>query len=205
MLDPASAIGLAASVVQLISFIKSVLDDSHELYKSASGALVRNSELEAACTRLHRLMKALNRAQKGSTGTARFLDEANEFDDESDQELAPDDNQETSIDVNSKVTNENSATTSSYGIDGQLKELSVSTTNLAKVLLQKLRRLKIHHGDGKWKSFRKAVTSVLESRELEALEDRLDRNRKQIDTALLISLRYITFNKSCLSKDLHVC
>jgi len=46
MLDGASAVGLAASIVQIIVFTKGVLSASHELYTSIDGALVQNTELE---------------------------------------------------------------------------------------------------------------------------------------------------------------
>ena len=56
MLDPASAIGLAASVVQIIGFTKNILNKSHELRTSAKGVLVQNAEIETAAASFGKLI-----------------------------------------------------------------------------------------------------------------------------------------------------
>jgi hypothetical protein len=55
MLEPAAAIGLAASIVQLFNFVKDILGNSHKIYASANGLLVENTDLETICTRLEAL------------------------------------------------------------------------------------------------------------------------------------------------------
>lgn len=45
-MDPVSAIGLASSVVQLITFSTDIISKSREIHRSAAGSLVENVELE---------------------------------------------------------------------------------------------------------------------------------------------------------------
>jgi HAMP domain-containing protein len=78
MLEPASAIGLASSIVQLVHFTKDVLSRSHELYTSANGSLVDNSDLEIVTSSLGRLLTNVNNRapahNDASTGTASELE-----------------------------------------------------------------------------------------------------------------------------------
>jgi hypothetical protein len=151
MLDPASAIGLAASLVQITSFVKEILSDSHELYLSADGALVQNLELEAVCRRLDGLV--LNLDKKAA-----------------------------------RVANRGSQATE---IDQQLATLSLETQKITKEFLGRLEKLKLNVGDNKWKTVRRAIESVVKSKDLELLANRLSKHRDQIDTALLLSQRYV--------------
>jgi hypothetical protein len=68
MLDPASAVGLAASIIQLTKFVTGILNDSHELYKSIDGALIRNVELETVCTRLDKMVENIKHGRKAGQG-----------------------------------------------------------------------------------------------------------------------------------------
>ena len=47
MLDPLTALGLASSIVQLITFTSDLVAKGRDIYQSADGALVENLELEA--------------------------------------------------------------------------------------------------------------------------------------------------------------
>src|ERR1700760_4422248 len=68
MIDPASAISLASSVVQLTTFIADLISRSQELHKSATGLLVRQSDLETTTNSLHNLVGDLSsRASKLQT------------------------------------------------------------------------------------------------------------------------------------------
>lgn len=60
MLDPASAIGLAANIFQMIDYTVKIVSRSHEFYISADGALVRNSDLEVVVMHLERHILRLN-------------------------------------------------------------------------------------------------------------------------------------------------
>ncbi|KAF2184494.1 hypothetical protein K469DRAFT_688947 [Zopfia rhizophila CBS 207.26] len=56
MLDPSSAIGLVASVIQLVTFTSSIVSKSREVYNSAEGALVEQMELETVTQSLKGLI-----------------------------------------------------------------------------------------------------------------------------------------------------
>lgn len=142
MLDPASALGLAAALVQLTGFVKGILSDSHEIYRSTDGALVRNIELESVCRRFDELML---------------------------------------------ITETRSRATQA---DDQLARLSNDTRKITKELLERLGKLKLDAGDSKWKTVRRAIESVMQSKDVKDLEARLDKQREQIGTALLLSQRY---------------
>lgn len=60
MLDPASAIGLAASIVQIIDFTANVLNKSHEYRTSEKGILVQHAEIETAAASFGKLMLELD-------------------------------------------------------------------------------------------------------------------------------------------------
>jgi len=47
MLDPLAALGLASSIVQLISFTSDLVAKGRDIYQSSDGTLVENLELEA--------------------------------------------------------------------------------------------------------------------------------------------------------------
>ena len=55
MIDAVSAIGLAASIMQLTTFIGQIISKSRELYESADGALVEHLELETVARSLNEL------------------------------------------------------------------------------------------------------------------------------------------------------
>lgn len=59
-MDPASAIGLASSIVQLITFSSDLLSKTREIHSSADGAAVENVELEAISTSLLELSREVN-------------------------------------------------------------------------------------------------------------------------------------------------
>jgi hypothetical protein len=60
-MDAASAFGLAASVVQFVTFTSDLISKSQAIYKSADGALVEQIELETITQNLMNLTKDLNR------------------------------------------------------------------------------------------------------------------------------------------------
>lgn len=59
-MDPASAIGLASSIVQLITFSSDLLSKTREIHSSADGAVVENVELEAISTSLLELTREID-------------------------------------------------------------------------------------------------------------------------------------------------
>ncbi|KAE8446916.1 hypothetical protein EG329_011547 [Mollisiaceae sp. DMI_Dod_QoI] len=71
----------------------------------------------------------------------------------------------------------------------QLGELCNGCRDVSKELLIIIQGLKSEGSHSKWSSFRQALKSVWNEDKIKALELRLDRYRRQIDTTLLISLR----------------
>ncbi len=150
MLDPASAIGLASSVVQLVTFTKDVLSRSHELYESVNGATVEYGDIEKVTSSLDRLMK--------------------------------------NIELNSIA--KSSPNTQADEVELELKELCLGVKRSVDPLLDTLRVLKLKKYKSKtYESVRVAIKTMIKEPEIDKLEHRLDRYRKQLDTTLLVSLR----------------
>jgi hypothetical protein len=62
VLDALSALGVAASVVQVVDFSSKLISKGNEYHKSANGALLEHNELAAAATNLMNLSKALEKS-----------------------------------------------------------------------------------------------------------------------------------------------
>lgn len=82
----------------------------------------------------------------------------------------------------------------------QLVKLAEESRTIAASLLQKLNQLKLADGGGRWKALQQAFRIAFAQKEIDALTMRLDSLQKQVDTALLISLRYEckTYHPKCL-------
>jgi hypothetical protein len=145
MIDPASAIGLAASIIEVIRSTKSILSKSSELYNSSQGALIQNIELETVASSFEKLIKDLARNVGGLEGA---------------------DNAELKI-----------------------IQLAKDVDSIVRRLTATLRAVKTGSKAQAWQSIWQSLRSILKEEELRSLEISLDRYRKQIDTALLVSLR----------------
>jgi hypothetical protein len=66
-MDPFSAFGLAAAVVQFIQFGADLISESREIYKSARGLTIEHEELEEACRNLSNLSASLATSSSEST------------------------------------------------------------------------------------------------------------------------------------------
>jgi uncharacterized protein involved in exopolysaccharide biosynthesis len=58
-MDPASALGLASRIVQLIQFTNGLISKDNEIYKSTQGSLLENLELETITASLADFLKEL--------------------------------------------------------------------------------------------------------------------------------------------------
>jgi predicted acetyltransferase len=79
MLDPLTALGLTANIIQLINFVRNTLNDANEIYKSGTGTSVRYLELEAVSYRLSQLMTSLrnqipSKQENGAWNKSEFYD-----------------------------------------------------------------------------------------------------------------------------------
>lgn len=68
-MDPFSALGLAANVVQFIDFGTKLISESHEIYKSTTGTSTGMVELETIYTDLNNFAKGLQTPDHSSNRT----------------------------------------------------------------------------------------------------------------------------------------
>jgi len=66
MLDPVSALGVAAAVVQFVDYGTQIVSKGRKIYRSGDGTLAENVELEATSSRLRDLAAPI---QKSLTDT----------------------------------------------------------------------------------------------------------------------------------------
>ncbi|KAJ4367172.1 hypothetical protein N0V83_007702 [Neocucurbitaria cava] len=74
--------------------------------------------------------------------------------------------------------------------DKQLVALQKESAAVAKKLRAALEKAKVKNGHRKWRSVYQAIRSVYSEQEISKLATQLDDIRKQVDTVLLVSLRY---------------
>lgn len=75
-MDPLSAVGLASSVVQLITFSTGIISKTREIHRSAAGSLVENVELETIARTLHsqsRRLAAQTSKDRFPSGTSKEI------------------------------------------------------------------------------------------------------------------------------------
>lgn len=80
VLDPVSAVGLAGSVVQFVSFTTGLLSKGNEIYHSADGAVIENLELEMITRNLAGLLSQLSTPLKDDPSEDSSTDSATEMD-----------------------------------------------------------------------------------------------------------------------------
>jgi hypothetical protein len=154
-MDPATSVGLASSVVQLLTFAGNLLDKSREIYRAADGAVIENQELETIASTIVELSRLVE-----TRVFAAHLPEG-------------------SISENESAT-----------IDIAIKRLTDDCQKVAKELVEALQQLKLHGDKSAWKSFQLALRCIWSESKINDLASRLGRYRSQIDTLLLVSLRY---------------
>lgn len=168
-MDPLTALGLASNIVQFVDFASKLISQSHEIYRSADGALEDNVALEHVAKNLSRLGGELKSKRAdiktGREALARERQWAKE-----DGRVIPEPE---------KVT-----------AGKQLQQLSEECSAVSNELLQELEKLKIKGPHKRWESFRQALNSVWSQKKIRALETGLEGIRKQLDTTLLVCLRY---------------
>lgn len=64
-MEPLTALGLAANLIQFVDFASKLVTRARETYKSVDGALVENSELQAVTENLQTLTGRLHVSSKG--------------------------------------------------------------------------------------------------------------------------------------------
>ena len=69
-LDPFTSIGLAANIIQFITFASKLLSEGHEIYKSATGVTAENEELELVVRDLSEISQSLQEATPSSPASS---------------------------------------------------------------------------------------------------------------------------------------
>lgn len=142
MADPLSALGLAANIVQFVTFASDLITKTRKLSASTDGSLVQNAELEAITLSLRTFSYGFYDSMGGTSSSER-----------------------------------------------ELQALCHGCQDVTQELLGSIEGLKSHKLHNKWNSFRHALASIWEEGKIDALAQRLDRFRSQINTALLACLR----------------
>jgi hypothetical protein len=193
-IDPLSALGLAANVVQFIEFAAKLISKGHRIHKAADGALVENLELEAIIHRIRRLNDEIH-ASLYLSKSKRHHDRRGD-----DRQFLSEDSYEVDLEAFSNPLDSKGSSAQ----DGpelcndwqdsnelQLGKLCKDCNRAASDLLTALEKLKIEAGtkNRSWKSFRAALKSIWSKEEIEALAQRLESYRRQLDTRILVSIR----------------
>ncbi|KAF2443978.1 hypothetical protein P171DRAFT_23043 [Karstenula rhodostoma CBS 690.94] len=181
-MEPLSALSLASSVVQLVDFSIKVVTNSREIYKSAEGASNAHSFLSNATGNLSELSATLldelgnNYLINKKTNWLRAKFEKEDVDDRE---------QKAEKVVDEKVQKAKKAA------DKQLADLARQSRKVAAALQSKLDSLKRTPNGGKWDALQTSFRIIFEQGEIDTLVAELNSIQKQIDTALLISLRCV--------------
>jgi hypothetical protein len=163
MLEPASAIGIAASLVTLIEFVKNTIGKSRELYHAVDGGTVRNTELRAV---LERFSRGLNRFHKCPP-----------------RRCYPGDLYRTI------ATRERDIEPDEFETD--LLGLATEVGEVVTQLQRALEKLVVGPSGSKWSCVRQALKTIFKEKELKELEERVNSYRRQIDTTLLFWLQLV--------------
>lgn len=152
MLDPSSTIGLAASIVQLLTFASGLLQKSKQIYKSVDGSTDANNDLEIITRTLIELSNEISTKRDESCLKIGLMGGQSKTEEE-------------------------------------LQQLCNGSREVSASLLAALEKLKRGEGNRHWQSFRQALRFVWNESKINALAAKIEKYRRQIDTALLVSLR----------------
>lgn len=178
-MDPLSALSVAGNVIQFIDFSCKLISSGQKLYSSANGTLVENLELEAiaesilqlyvkvkdslgTASAVPTLVRLNRRGKEASTGIWSSKDEKEE------ERLI-------------HTINEN---------NNSIRTVCEQCVNVAIELVEALERLKVHGTNRKWKAFRQALRSIWDDKKIDGLVQRLQKLRAQLDSSILVALRY---------------
>ncbi|OBT57523.1 hypothetical protein VE04_02112 [Pseudogymnoascus sp. 24MN13] len=157
-MDPISAMGCAASVIQFVDFGRKLVSGSLEIYRSADGMSAEHVSIEDISRGLSELIIPL-RARS-----------------------------DTRLD-NVRNANKNRSKEKLSVAEKELNRICKDCDDVAQQLLQELDKIRLHGRHRKWRSFRHALGNMWNQSQITALEKKLERIHKQVDTTLLVCLR----------------
>ncbi|OBT75676.1 hypothetical protein VF21_05181 [Pseudogymnoascus sp. 05NY08] len=157
-MDPISAMGCAASVIQFVDFGRKLVSGSLEIYRSADGMSAEHVSIEDILRGLSELIIPLH-----ARSDARLHNVTN--------------------------ANKNRPKEKLSVAEKELNRICKDCDDVAQQLLQELDKMRLRGGHRKWKSFRQALGNIWNQSQITALEKKLERIQKQVDTTLLVCLR----------------
>jgi hypothetical protein len=159
-MDPISAMGCAASVIQFVDFGRKLVSGSLEIYRSADGMSAEHVSIGDISKGLSELIIPL-RARSDTR-----LDHV-------------------------RNANKNRSKEKLSVAEKELNRICKDCDDVAQQLLQELDKIRLHGRHRKWRSFRHALGNMWNQSQITALEKKLERIHKQVDTTLLVCLRYV--------------
>ena len=169
-MDPVSALGVAASTVQFLTFAGSLLNKSYEVHRAADGITIEFKELEVAAHTVEQLMKLLRDSSTIHLSGAAAHRSSGAWAWVGKKQPPP--------------------TTERERMEIALFDLCASCESVADELLTALNKLKrVGKKKTAWGSFRQALSCIWDEAKIQTLATRLEGYRKEIDTGLLMSIR----------------
>lgn len=178
-MDPLTILSVAANVVQFIDFSSKLVSTGHKLYKSASGALVENLELEAIAKSLQQLSGKVSESID-TMRAVRVLVRVNRRGHEASNFLLSKEEREEQRLIESM--NENNAS---------IRRICEACGDVAAELIYALNQLKVQGPNRRWESFCSALTTIRHTETVQQLARRLSELRAQLDSSILFALRFV--------------
>lgn len=167
-MDPVSALGLAANVLQFVEFTGKLISKGAEYYHSSDGALLGHAELNAAAENLASLARKINESIKLPIFFPRGPEP-----------------------LDRKERENYRADKCFYMIDKGLLDASRQCYAISLELSAALSALKIPNNPTRWDCFRQALRSVWSEQKINDISRRLDQARDQLMIHLLVDLRLV--------------
>ena len=191
--EPVTALTLATSVVQFITFASKLISKGYKFYESADRALLEHREHAAVAANLVDLTHGLDHSLSAfATGRLDFMAWAKE---KANGLLAPKDNPSkemaqqvptlVQLTADARKVQKNMASTE----EKALHQVVVDCRCSAEEFLEALDKLKVTGGHKGWQSFRQAFKSIWGKDKIEAMSKRLSSRREQLMIHLLVVMK----------------
>jgi hypothetical protein len=192
-MDPLTALGIGANVIQLVDFSIKIISHTNQIYKAADGMVDDLRDVEKLATDL-------------STCNRLLLADLRRIDPEQHSSSVPlqhgggsssnSSNNTTTTLVPQATPPIRSIQLENANADEQaLADLCQDCNCIANTLLLKLEKVRYKPGltsrKNEWKAAGKAIRSAWEQTEIEAIHSRLRQYREQLNTRLLLSVRWV--------------
>lgn len=180
-MEPLASLSLTSSVIQIVDFTGKLISNAKEIYRSADGTLESCQNLRQAAQNLSELSADLYR----NTPKNQRLNKSKNL------RPRPEDVEGRPNGLRSK---RNDLELSSA--DEQLLRLTEDARELSQGIADAVHKTAAYGDHKTFWSIQQALRAVWNQRNFSALEARLENIRRQIDTALLVSLRHVTIFRS---------